>query len=315
MATRINEAHDFLNDLAVNPPRLPFDPAILPQLFRGMADDSLLPMSELAALIERSQALAAKVLSVANSACYGLQGNISSLTRAAQVLGVLELRSLVLFFSATGAIPRSNLPREFPCRDLWEHQVRTALLAQAIAQLVNTALPKAEDCVADSRSAPSASPDFPVASVPLDADGIYTAGLLHDLGKVVLGARRAQVWQEISEISRKKQCEFAMVEEDYWGIDHGTVAAILLKTWDLPDLLTEMINWHHHPNLCSDYKLEVHILAAANKLAVQGMSDDGKLPPDMLDILPQYADLLSGNTDKLQQALTDEKAKTLAAFA
>lgn len=306
MTTRIGEAHEFLNRLAENPPKLPYEPTLLPKLFKNLSDDSRMSMSELAGLVERSQGLAAKVLSVANSACYGLQGQVASLTRAVQVLGLLEMRSLVLFFSVSGAIPRSSLPRAFPSQELWEHQIRTALTGRQIALLVAANLQPGD-------SAP-------------DADSVYTAGLLHDLGKVVLAARQPEAWAAITEMSNAQNCDFATAEDQYWGIDHGTIAAILLKAWDLPDLLTQMISWHHHPQLATDYKLEVDILAAANHLAVHGLCDkenangtgnqaEGVLPQFVTGLLPGYAPLLKKNIPALNASLQNSRAGNLAAFA
>ena len=295
MSTKINEAHDFLNSLAMDPPKLPYEPTLLPKLFKNLSDDSRMSMGELAGLVERSQGLAAKVLQIANSACYGLQGGVTSLTRAVQVLGLLELRSLVLFFSVSGAIPRASLPKAFPTHDLWEHQIRTALLGRQIALQIQDNLPKG-------------------AEAP-DADSVYTAALLHDLGKVVLAARKPEVWAAVTEISNAQNCDFATAEDIYWGIDHGTIAAMLLKAWDLPELLTQMISWHHHPELASEYKLEVNILAAANRLAVSGLAEGGLIPPQVAELLPQYAPLLQQNHAAIQETLKGDRAGLMAGFA
>ncbi|MDL2307674.1 HDOD domain-containing protein [Desulfovibrio sp. OttesenSCG-928-C06] len=294
MSTKINEAHDFLNSLAANPPKLPYEPTLLPKLFRNLSDDSRMSMDGVAKLVERSQGLAAKVLQIANSACYGLQGGVTSLTKAVKVLGLLELRSLVLFFSVSGAIPRSTLPKAFPSQNLWEHQIRTALLGRQIALQIQDKLPSGSE---------------------LDADSIYTAALLHDLGKVILAARKPEVWAAITEISNAQKCDFATAEDIYWGIDHGTVAAMLLQAWDLPELLTQMISWHHHPELASEYKLEVHILAAANHLAVSGLPEEGQIPAPVLTLLPQYAPLLQQNFAALQETLLSDRAGLMAGFA
>jgi HD-like signal output (HDOD) protein len=290
MSTRIKEAHAFITDLADHPPKLPYAPTLLPRLFKDLSASSLKSMGDLATLVEHSQGLATKVLSVANSACYGLEGKVSSLVRAVQILGLLELRSLVLFFSVSGALPGSKLPRAFPSRALWEHQVRTALVGRQIARIINEA----------------GCPD-------IDADIIYTAGLLHDLGKVVLASRQPAVWAEVSALAVERNCDFASAEESYWGIDHGAVAGILLKAWGLPEILTQMISWHHCPELASKYIPEVCVLASANYLADYGPPDT--VPDRVRELLPACAPALENKLSSLQAAMQNTRAGILAEFA
>jgi HD-like signal output (HDOD) protein len=291
MSNRIQEAHVFITNLADNPPKLPYDPLLLPRLFKGLSDSSQMSMQELATQVEHSQGLAAKVLSIANSACYGLEGKVSSLKRAVQVLGLLELRSLVVFFSVSGALPASKLPREFPSKALWEHQVRTAIVGRQLTKIINDANPGSA----------------------LDADIVYTAGLLHDLGKVVLANREPKAWSAISALAVEGNCDFAVAEESYWGIDHGAIAGILLEAWGLPEILSQMVSWHHCPELADKYVTEVRILACANYFADNGLSDT--LPDRVHELLPQFVPALEVGRTQLQAAVQNSRASSLAAFA
>lgn len=297
--SRIQEAREFLADISSFPPKLPYDPSLLPKLFQGLSDKSFMSMQGLAALVERSQSLTTRVLTVANSAMYGLQGGVGSLTRAVQVLGLVELRALVILFSVKGAIPDSELPKAFPSKDLWEHQVRTAMLARQMAFIIEEAAKKRD---------------------VLDADGLHTAALLHDLGKVILAARRPAVWAEVSEMARQEGRGFAGAEEIYWGMDHGSSAAVMLKAWGLPDLLTQIISWHHHPDLAPGYKLETHILAAANHLADNNRSllegpEGQRVPQRVKELLPDFAPALESQAESLKNIVLDAKAGALAALA
>lgn len=279
--SRINDAREFLNSLVDSPIKLPFEPSLLPELFKSISDTSRASMQDIAELVARSQGLAAKVLSVANSACYGLLHSVSSLDRAVQVLGVLDLRSLVVMFGMSGAIPQRDLPKGFPTKLLWEHQLRTAKLGRLITRIIAEAAPK--------------TPGLP------EPESVYAAGILHDVGKVVLAYRRPLDWQNITNINNYKGLSIAAAEDEYWGIDHGSIGGILLKDWNLPDLLSQMVSWHHHPRFASQDQLAVGILAAANVLAeskllpLEGLSPEqaeqpeSALPLEFLELLPDYA--------------------------
>lgn len=295
--SRINDARDFLNSLVDSPVKLPFEPTLLPTLFDSMADNSRSSMKELAALVARSQGLAAKVLSVANSACYGLFTSVTTLERAVQVLGILDLRSLVVMFGMSEAIPYKALPKSFPSRHLWEHQMRTAKLGRLICTMVSDEAPK--------------TPGLP------EAESVYAAGILHDIGKVVLAARRPDDWLNISNIMTSHGLPMATAEDEYWGIDHGSIGGILLKDWNLPDILSDMVSWHHHPHFTADNQLAVRILSAANVLAESKLKPEealsaeeaaapGKaLPEEFLALMPEFMDIFSRHYGDFVDAQND----------
>lgn len=296
-SSRINDARDFLNSLVDSPVKLPFEPTLLPALFTSMSDNSRASMPELAALVARSQGLAAKVLSVANSACYGLLTSVTTLERAVQVLGILDLRSLVVMFGMSSAIPQKALPKGFPTQHLWEHQMRTAKLGRLICAIVAEAAPN--------------TPGLP------EPESVYAAGILHDLGKVVLASRRPDDWLNISNIMSSNGLAMAAAEDEYWGIDHGSIGGILLKDWNLPDLLSDMVSWHHHSRFATDNQLAVRMLSAANvlsectlkpeaALSEQEAAAPGKaLPEEFLALMPEYMTIFAKHYGDFVAAQSD----------
>lgn len=291
-APRINDAREFLNSLVETPIKLPFDPALLPALFDSMSDSSRSSMKELADLVSRSQGLAAKVLSIANSACYGLRTSIATLERAVQVLGILDLRSLVIMFSMSESIPAKVLPQEFPARSLWAHQLRTARTGWRIATSMSEQSPQTE-------------------GLP-DPDSVYAAGLLHDLGKIILAYRSPQNWRNITELAGANSIGMAEAEDAYWGIDHGSIGGIVLKDWNLPDILTNMVSWHHHPHFAEHDKLAVRILAVANLLAKTTLERGGEIPQNILQILPEFSAMLTDMFDELVDMQENQNAEQFA---
>lgn len=286
---RMDGARTFLSSLIDQPIKLPFDPSLLPALFDSMADDSHSSMKELATLVARSQGLAAKVLAVANSACYGLLTSVSTLERAVQVLGILDLRTMVIMFSMSEAFSPKDLPRDFPAAKLWAHQIRTAKIGKYITTAIAEQRPETEE-------------------LP-DPDSVYAAGLLHDLGKLILAYRSPQDWQKIADLTLSREIGMAEAEEEYWGIDHGAVAGIVLKDWNLPDLLTDMVSWHHHPHFAEKNKLAVRILAAANLLAKSTLVTNGTIPLEVLQTLPEYSVMLVNMLDELVDMQDNQNAE------
>lgn len=266
---RLEEARAFLEELSENPPWLPYEPMLLPQLFAATKEDSNASVDDLTLLIERSQKLATRVLSLANSALYALESTVTSLRRAVSILGFREVRTLVVMIGAVSAIKGAKLPKEFDANGLWRHQVKTAAMAKGLALAMK---------------------ELPENGLEMAPDEAYAAGLLHDIGLVFLAAGRPKIWADIEDLRRAKNCPFFEAENEYWGMDHALVGAQVLHYWKLPLLLTDPINWHHAPDLAPAFGPEAHLLAAANLLAHEGLADDGPLPEAVLALLPPNVD-------------------------
>ena len=278
-AHRLEEARLFLQELAEHPPWLPYEPTLLPLLFSATRDDSTASISDLTALIERSQNLTARVLTIANSAVYALESTVTSLHRALAVLGFREVRTLVIMVAAVSAIKGAKLPREFDADGLWRHHLRMACIAKALAAAL-----RQDD---DPRRTASGE------TLIWAPDEAYAAGLLHDIGKVFLAAKRPEAWRAIEELRLKNGSSFAEAEDAYWSMDHAVIGSQVLHQWKLPRLLTDPINWHHAAALAPDFKAEAKLLCAADYIAHQGVGDNGELPERASAFIPPAADPLA----------------------
>ena len=279
----LEEARVFLNELAEKPPKVPYEPELLPMLFAATREDSSASMDDIARLIERSQNLATRLLNIANSAYYVLEFKVTSLSRAISVLGLREVRSLVLAVGMVSAIKGVKLPFDFNAHKLWTHHLRTASLAKALAGAVqNEAAPRPAGAEARLTSVD--------ARLALAPDEAYVAGLLHDLGKVFLAAARPDIWNTIEAKRKQNGHDFSEAELDYWGIDHGIVASRVLHAWKVPLLLTDAINWHHAPKLAPQGQYEAGIVAAANIMENTGFMPGHAISDDVLALLPPGVD-------------------------
>ena len=124
----------FLQDLAEIRKDLPYSPSLLRDLFSSTSTDSFATADEIAETIGRDQGLSARILALANSAFYGLQGNVSSIGRAVALIGLKELRNLVLIIGTQGLCNQHNLPREFDLQAHWTHQLAVGLISRMLAE-------------------------------------------------------------------------------------------------------------------------------------------------------------------------------------
>lgn len=194
---------------------------------------------DLEKLISRDQALAVRVLKIANSALFGRRGTISSVSRAVVTLGFKTVHSLVIAAS-TETLFRSN-STNFKDKLLWEHAVAVALAAGFLARECRYA----------------------------GAEEAFLGGLLHDIGKVVLDANLGERYQQVLERVYNEGVTFVEAERDMLGFDHAEVGSLVIKKWNLPPSIEEAIRLHHRtqgalldPTLCA-------IVSLANSLCVQ----------------------------------------------
>jgi putative nucleotidyltransferase with HDIG domain len=242
---RLERGQQFLSSLADHRFDLPFSPDLLGRLFNQTKESSLASLDEIARTIEVDQGLTAKILSLANSAYYGLQSQVNSVSRAATVLGLKEIRNIVLALSVRCLATTHPLPDEFDLRVYWRHQIRVALICGEVARRAGEA----------------------------DPDSLHTAGLLHDLGKLITAMLAPEDWRAIAALRREKGLAPEKAEDLYWGIDHGVVGSLVLRAWNLPPELTEPVNWHHTPRSSPDFRRASTLLCLADAL-LRSHTDD-----------------------------------------
>ena len=268
----------FLQKLLQNPPMLPFEPKLLPLLFAVTQEGSNASVKSVVALIEKSPRLTTRVLAVANSAAYGLEFKVSTLQRAISIMGLREVRLLVLMVGMSSFIREAQLPKAFDTERFWNHLLSVATIARAITEVLGGA---------SGVCGPSARAGERLVMVP---DEAYIAGLLHDVGKVFLAAARPDIWEKVVEMEQAESMSSFEAENAEWGMDHALLGAAVLHHWKLPLVLTEPINLHHSPELATTYRMESHLLAAANCLARGSLDAAATLNDEVLAHLPRGCD-------------------------
>jgi putative nucleotidyltransferase with HDIG domain len=195
---------------------LPSLPAVVVELLESV-DREDVNAEALADKIALDQALAARALKVANSPFYGLQSKVATIQDATVILGLRQVRSLVTAAAVTGAFSFSSASW-FDPRRFWQHCVGVALCARALA-----------------------------AEVGLSEDGAFTAGLLHDIGRLVLVTCFPEEYRQVALYRKKHDCYPLTAERDILGLDHASVGKALAERWRFAPAIQEAVALHHAP--------------------------------------------------------------------
>ncbi|MER3428458.1 MAG: two-component system response regulator [Pyrinomonas sp.] len=237
---------------------LPSLPAVYAELVEELqtAQPSVRKIGE---IIARDVALTAKVLQVVNSAFFGLRRRITSPAEATMFLGLDAIVSLVLAINVFSQFEAQRLPRFSPTA-LWTHSLQTGLFAKRIASLERQSDKNAEEA--------------------------FTAGLLHDAGKIVLATALPEWYEQALALMRKEELSFAEAEREVFGTTHAEVGAYLFGLWGLPDQIVEAVAFHHRPQdaKANDFcaLTAVHV---ANAIEHEGRAERAQIDADYLDAL------------------------------
>lgn len=211
-------------------------------------EDPEINFASVAELIEIDQSLTSQVLRLANSAFYNTQGSVSRVSQALVLLGTAVTRSVILSTSVLDMRAVTVLP------GFWEHSLGCAVAAGAIAKVTGLANP--EEATA--------------------------AGLLHDLGKVVLYKQLPDAFLHIVEDAARTGRSFIEVEREELGTDHGEIAGWLVEKWRFPACLADPVTWHHAPSRAvraRDETAIVHVADALVRALGYGSGGDRRLAP------------------------------------
>lgn len=173
-------------------------------------------------IISRDLGMTPKILQMVNSAFFGIRRHISSPTEAVSLLGLDTIVTLAITVQIFSQLDRARVPGFSPDA-LYAHSQRVALFAKRIA--------RAEG--ADSK-------------VFNDA---FTAGLLHDVGQLVLVANQPEQYTEVLRLAQTEQFPIDRAERQVFGATHAEVGAYLLGLWGLPTAIVEAVAFHHLPGL------------------------------------------------------------------
>lgn len=260
-----------------------------------MVNDTRYSATDIGKVISQDPGLTVHLLKIANSPLYGLSSTIDTVSRAVTVLGTKQIRDLIVATSAIKAF--EGIPNKFiTMDDFWLHSIGCGLAASELIRKQRT------------RTASSQS------------ESIFVAGLLHDIGQLVIFNKLPEQASEILEQSMDDINDASIIEfeQQVLGFDHAQVGGELIKEWQLPPLLFECVAFHHQPSLAAECKKEVAIVHIANALSVMAElntdnRDDADVPP--LDPCAwEFADIDSNVADDVIAVVKEQLAEVSSLF-
>lgn len=207
-------------------------------------------IAELTKAIELDPGLTSNMLRMANSPAFGATRVIGSMREAVVRLGMKTIMQLVMTSTVAPMTMKEIKGYDLPAGDLWERSAGAAFGAELVADFLGIH-----------------APPF-----------TFTAGLLHDIGKIVLGTFVEIDAQPIVEMAFDKKISFEQAEREILGIDHAEVGALLLENWKLPSDIVECTRWHHRPDQAPNSQTMIDLVHIGSELCTLcgiGIGRDG----------------------------------------
>lgn len=257
----------------VNARDVPTIPVLLLRILR-VVDGERTSAKDLVELMQRDQALAGRVLRLANSGFFACARQVSTLPRAVMLLGFATVKNLALGIK----IWETLAPRGGPdIAALWEHSALVGAAARLIAQRTRAA----------------------------DPDEVFTAGLLHDIGRVILHLKFASVYDRLASIGG--DTPLVLRERDAFGVDHAQVGAWLGEAWSLPPDIV-VATRDHHTDLTPGAALSGPVIVnLANRLVHWTDAESGVLAPEAEAMLAGAPGLTFGACVEIAAQLQGQK--------
>ena len=224
----------------------------LPEVARyiiATIDDETSDADSLVQRLNTDPAVVARILAAANSSALALRSRIESMRQAILVLGLKEIRRITL---ATALIDRLNFGSgAFDPRVLWRHSLGVATCASAIAE-----------------------------DLRYNQEAAFTAGLLHDIGQMLLFATVPDSFEEAMRRSREQDLPIVEAERSVFGFDHAVVGAELVRLWHLPGEIADGIGGHHDPESGAFGEMGdlIHVAEALSHALDLGAQPDNRVP-------------------------------------
>ena len=269
---------------------LPALPLVVTRVLKLVSEPNA-SVQDLNKIISSDVALASKILRLANSAYYGLSRQVSTITEAVVYLGFNMVKAMALSISVFDVLKgRGSCYKYFSREALWRHAIACGVASRIIARKIKL----------------------------VDLETVFLAGLLHDIGKLVIDQYRNKEFKQILNLAEREHMLIMEAEQRIIGVDHTEVGYWLADWWKLPESLTSPILGHHNSDiyLKNNIAAIVHVAnAICRELGLGNSGDEQSFKPDpkALAFLGLSANLASEIEESLRHEL--ENAEIFLSFA
>jgi putative nucleotidyltransferase with HDIG domain len=226
----------------------PSMPAAALKLLALLKDDDA-SSAQIEQVLRYEPGLTANILKLTNSAYFGLPTRVGSIRQAILLLGWKKLIQIVLTSCVSAIIDKPVQGYDLPAGDLWRHSIAVSVATETLVKLLKLSVP----------------------------DDVFTAALLHDVGKMVLGR---YVETEIIHMDEEAMqgLSFEQVERSMFGTDHAEIGAKILRRWSFPATMINIVRWHHEPDNAPKPDVAIDVVHTADVLCLMagiGMGREG----------------------------------------
>ena len=214
-----------------------------------LMDDPDVNVSEIEAILGQDPGLTANILRLANSAYFGMPSKVGSIKQAILLLGLKRLVQIVVASCVSAIMDKPVIGYDLPPGELWHHSIGVSVAAEGL-----------------------------IKELKVNAgEEIFTAALLHDIGKLVVGEFVDKHFQEM-EAALSQGVSFEKAENMILGTNHAEVGAQVLTQWSFPPSIVSAVRWHHNPEFAECPDMMLDIIHVANVLCLMigvGVGRDG----------------------------------------
>ncbi|MGD9350943.1 MAG: HDOD domain-containing protein [Desulfobacterales bacterium] len=244
-----------------------------------LLEDSDSTATEIESILKYDPGLTANILKLTNSAYFGIPTRISSVRQAIVLLGWKRLLQVVMTICMSPLMNKTIPGYDLPRGALWQHSVAVSVAAEILVKALR---------------------------IP-DADEVFTAALLHDVGKLILGGFVKEDLQQIEDMVNKG-ITFDVAESMVLGTNHAEIGGQILDKWSFPSELVSAVQWHHDPESCEESCNLSDIVHVANTMGI--MTGYGKIDQDLaIEHFGPVADRLGLAPENLEEMAQQTAAR------
>lgn len=228
----------------------------LPTIFETLSEalnDPRVTNQKIANIISADQSSAFKVLKVANSPFFGFRGGVDTISQAIMYLGTTEIKNIVFSLTILKMFSKEKKISGFSPIELWAHSIGVGIITRAIGKVISEQ----------------------------KVENYFLAGILHDIGKIILLQFAHEEYQEVLKYVEENNCLIMKAEQEIFGFDHSRIGYLLAEKWRLPQPIKDVILYHSSGITNEDNQklvTSVHLADIAARILKFGYAGDPLIP-------------------------------------